>query len=601
MTAPPRHPMTPHPRQPRGPSIRMRLYAVALLLGLASFGLAVRAVDLQVVRRGFLQEQGQARFLRTVPIPVSRGSIFDRNGEPLAVSTPVESIWANPGVLLQHAERLPQLARALGIDAAELAASLRKRASRSFVYLQRQLAPAAAAEIMALDIPGVNEKREYKRYYPSGAVAAHVLGFTNIDDKGQAGLELAFDAALSGKPGAQRVIRDRRGRVVENVDMVEQPQPSRDLTLSIDRRIQYLAWRDLEHTVQEHGAASGSLVVMDVRSGEILAMVDQPGYNPNNINASEPGQRRNRAVTDVMEPGSVMKPFTIATALESGKWTPTTPVDTRPGTLRLDGHVIHDTRNHGLLDVTSVLTKSSNVGASKISLTLSASHMYDVLRRFGFGATSGSGFPGESAGVLPPPNTWSELRKATISYGYGVSVTALQLARAYAAIGNGGVLHTPTFIKGGGDAGVAVIDPQIADELVRMLETVVSPEGTALKAAIANYSVAGKTGTSHIASGGGYSNRYVSVFVGLAPGNDPRLVTVAVVKDPTRGSYYGGLVAAPLFAHVTAGALRLLDVPPDNVQHWYVGAPDNGMPIDAGGDAPDYAPDNDNYKEGAMP
>lgn len=600
MTAPPRHPMTPHPRQPRGPNIRLRVYAVALLLGLASVGLAVRAVDLQVVRNGFLQKQGDARFLRTQRIPVSRGSIFDRNGEPLAVSTPVESIWADPGVLLKHADRLPALAKALGIGGSDLTHALRKRASREFVYLQRQLPPAVAKAVMDLNVPGVHERREYKRFYPSGSVTAHVLGYTNIDDDGQEGLELAFQDALSGTPGEKRVIRDRLGHVVENVEMVREPQPGRDLTLSIDQRIQYLAFRDLQRSVQKHGAMSGSVVVMDVRTGEILAMVNQPTYNPNNLDSSHPGQRRNRAVTDVIEPGSVMKPFTVAAALESGKWTPNTPINTSPGTLRLDGHVIHDTEDHGELDVTSVLTHSSNVGASKIALTLNAQNMFDVFRRFGFGSTTGSGFPGESAGVLPPGNTWTDLRKATISYGYGVSVTALQLARAYAALGDDGRMHTPTFLKGGGDQGEAVIDPQIAHEIVRMLETVVSPDGTGLKAAVANYSVAGKTGTSHIASGGGYSNRYVSLFVGLAPASSPRLVVVAEIKDPTVGSYYASQVAAPLCSAVMTGALRLLDIPPDNVRRWYVGAPDTGAPI-SGRNAPDYAPGNDNYQEGAKP
>ncbi|HET8897351.1 MAG TPA: penicillin-binding protein 2 [Rhodanobacteraceae bacterium] len=598
MTAPIRPPLTPQVRRPPLPNARVRLYTVAVLLGLVVVVLAARAVDLQVLRKGFLQQQGDARALRTIQINVSRGTIFDRNGEPLAVSTPVESIWANPGELLQHTDRVPALAAALGADADELIERLQARRAREFAYLERQLSPAQAAKVMALDIPGVNQQREYKRFYPSGEVMAHVLGFTNIDDKGQEGLELAFNDWLTGTPGAKRVLKDARGHVVENVDLVTEPKPGQDLTISIDRRIQYLAYRELKSAVIDHGARGGSIVVMDVRSGEILAMVNQPSYNPNAIDGSRAAQRRNRALTDLVEPGSVMKPFTIAAALESGKWTPTSPVDTNPGWLPLSGYVIHDVHNHGLLDVTGVITKSSNVGAAKISMTLDNQHMYDVLRRFGFGARSGSGFTGEAAGVLPTPNEWTPLRKATISYGYGLSVTPLQLARAYAALGDAGVLHTPTFVKDGKTETDAVIDPAIAREVLDMMETVVSPEGTALKAAVANYTVAGKTGTSHIAADGGYSDRYVSTFVGIAPATQPRLVAVVVVDDPAGRTYYGGLVAAPLFSRVMSGALRLLDVAPDNVRHWYSGGPDAGHPIGANSPAPDYAPGQANYEEG---
>jgi cell division protein FtsI (penicillin-binding protein 3) len=487
------------------------------------------------------------------------------------------------------------------MDADDLRERLEDRKGREFLYLKRQISPAAAQRVIDLGIPGVNQQREYKRFYPSGEVMAHVLGFTDIDDHGQEGLELAFNDWLSGKPGAKRVIKDAHGHIVENVDLVREPQPGHDLTLSIDRRIQYLAYRELKGAVQEHGARGGSIVVMDVRSGEILAMVNQPSFNPNALDDSKPSQRRNRAVTDVVEPGSVMKAFTIATALEGGKWTPTTPVDTNPGTMPLAGYVIHDVHNHGLLDVTGVITKSSNVGAAKISLTLDAKHMYDVFHRFGFGGVTGCGFPGESAGVLPPGATWGVLRKATISYGYGLSVTPLQLARGYAALADGGRMHAPTFVKGGGDEATSVIDPAIARQILDMLETVVSPAGTALKAAVANYTVAGKTGTSHIAAGGGYSDRYVSTFVGIAPATDPRLVAVVVLDDPGGRTYYGGLVAAPLFSRVMSGALRLLDVPPDNVQHWYSGGPDAGQPIDASSPSPDYAPGDDNYEEGTTP
>ncbi len=582
-------------------NVRGRLLLVAVLLGLASTGLVVRAVDLQVVRKDFYQEQGDARYLREYPIPVSRGTVFDRNGEPLAVSTPVESIWANPQELLAHPDRVAPLAAALGIDAAALRQRLEQRADKEFVYLKRHLNPDDARAILALGIPGVSSQREFRRYYPSGEVMAHVLGFTNIDDRGQEGLELAFDEWLAGKPGAKRVIRDRLGHVVENVELLHEPQPGRDLTLSIDRRIQYLAYRELKSGLLEHHATSGSVVVLDVATGEILAMVNQPSYNPNAIGSAEPASRRNRALTDVIEPGSTMKPFTIAAALESGKWKPDTKVDTTPGTYALAGHVIRDTHNKGLIDVTGVITYSSNVGAAKIALTLPNEHLYDMFHRFGFGQSSGSGFPGEAPGVLPEARGWGTLEKATLAYGYGLNVTPLQLAVAYAAIANGGRLRAPTFVKGTQNPDNAVIDPELARTLIGMLETVVTPQGTALKAAVPNYRVAGKTGTSRKAVAGGYTSRYISLFAGMVPSSHPRLVAIIVINDPQGSVYYGGLVSAPTFSHVMDGALRLLDVPPDNVQRWYASGPDTGGLIQADSAAPDYAPGQTNYEEGVLP
>ena len=581
--------------RPRPVNTRARLYTVLMVLALGSTALIVRAVDLQVVHKNFYQQQGDARFLREVPIKVSRGTIFDRNGEALAVSTPVDSIWANPTQVLDQPERLPELAQALGMDAATLKQKLEDHDAKEFFYLKRQLNPDAAAQILKLGIAGVSSQREYKRYYPSGEVTAHVLGTTNIDDHGQEGLELAFDDWLAGKAGAERVIRDNKGHTVEDVELVREPRPGGDLTLSIDRRIQYLAYRELKSAIIDHHAKSGSMVILDVHTGEILAMVNQPSYNPNAA-AADPAYRRNRAVTDVVEPGSTMKPFTIAAALESGKWTPTTPVDTNPGTFLLAGHVIHDVANHGMLDVTGVLTHSSNVGAAKISLTLSSEHMYDIFHRFGFGETTGCGFPGESPGMLPIARSWGVLEKATLAYGYGLNVTTLQLAQAYAALADGGRLRRPTFVKGAQNPDSAVIDPQLAATIVTMLETVVAPGGTALRAAIPNYSVAGKTGTSRQAIAGGYESKYISLFAGIVPATAPRLVGVVVIHDP-QGAYYGGTVSAPVFSKVMAGALRLLDVAPDNVQHWYAGGPDTGAPIEAGSKAPDYAPGDTSYEE----
>lgn len=553
-------------RRPRN-SLRLRLGVVASLFALATFALVVRAVDLQVVRKDFYQRQGDARFLREIAIPTSRGQVLDRNGEPLAVSTPVESLWANPPVLLEHAERIPELAQALGLDPVALRERMAERAGnrREFDYLRRHLNPEQAARVLALDIPGVNSLREFRRYYPAGEVMAHVLGYTNIDDQGQEGLELAFDHWLAGKPGSQRVIRDRRGRVVENVELVRPPEPGRDLVLSIDRRIQYLAYRELTATLLEHNASAGSMVILDVPTGEILAMVNQPSYNNNARGAAEPSQRRNRAVTDLFEPGSVIKAFTVAAALESGRFTPESVIDTHGGNLRVANHTVRDIRNFGPSDLTRMLTKSSNVAAAKIALELENEQLWSVFERIGIGQATGSGFPGEASGVLPPPQRWGTLHKVTMSYGYAISTTTLQVAQAYAALANGGVLQPPTFVRGTRRDPRRVFDPAMAARIVAMLQTVTEPEGSGTRAAVPNYTVAGKTGTSRRATAGGYESRYVSVFAGMVPASAPRLVGVVVVDDPRGGSYYGGLVAAPVFGRVMAGALRLLDIPPDRV------------------------------------
>ena len=568
-------------RRPPAPNARKRLLLVLGVLALASIGLVARAIDLQVIRKQFYQDQGDARFLREVPIPVSRGTIFDRNGVPLAVSTPVISIWANPVELLEHTDQIPKLAKALDVDADDLTRRLQDRSTREFVYLRRQMSPDAAQDVLALNIPGVNGQREYKRFYPSGEVTAHVLGFTNIDDRGQEGLELAYDSWLAGKPGSKRVIRDRLGRTVEDVEQVRAPVPGHDLTLSMDSRIQYLAYTALAQAVAKHHAASGSMVILDPRDGEVVAMVNVPSYNPNALDGSVPASRRNRAVTDVVEPGSTMKAFTIATALESGKWTPTTKIETSPGTFSLDGHLIRDDHNKGLIDVSHVITYSSNVGASKISLTLTADQMYDVFSRFGFGHSSESGFPGEVSGYLPAPKGWGQFEKATIAFGYGLNVTPMQLARAYSAMAEDGEIREPTFVKGGDNPEHAIIDPTIAHEVMQMLKTVVSPDSTAPEAAVPNYTVAGKTGTAHMAIAGGYApNRYTALFCGIIPADNPRLVGVVVVRDAGRGGvYFGGLVSAPVFSQVMTGAMRLLDVPPDNVQHWYAGEPQPAVPV----------------------
>ena len=552
---------------------RTRLKVLGVVLGLATTSLVVRAVDLQFVDKDFYQRQGDARFLRELPIATSRGMIVDRNGEPLAVSSPVESLWANPRELLPHPEQIAELSEALGTGPGTLEARLAQRADREFVYLRRHMNPDSAAAILAREFPGVYSQREFRRFYPQGEVMAHVLGFTNIDDRGQEGLELAFDDWLTGTPGAKRVIRDRRGRIVENVDLIRAAKPGRDLRLSIDRRIQYLAYRELKAALLEHGASSGSVVILDVTNGEVLAMVNQPSYNPNSREELDPSNQRNRAVTDVFEPGSVLKTFTAIAALETGRYTPDTAFETSPGFLMVAGHRVSDIRDFGEVSVTRMLTKSSNIVATRLALDMPPEHQHDVLRRFGFGAQSGSGFPGEAGGVLTAPNAWGTLHRTTISFGYGLSVTALQLAQAYAAIGNRGVLNTPTFLHGAVPQRRTVIDPQLAQTVMRMLETVTGPEGSAKSAVVPGFRVAGKTGTSRRAVAGGYQKRYISLFAGLIPASDPRFAMVVMINDPQGDAYYGGLVAAPVFGRVMEAALRVMNVPPDNIAQWLAATP----------------------------
>ncbi len=535
-----------------------------LIFLLYSIALIARAVNLQVMETDFLQGQGEARFLREVTIPSTRGVISDRNGEPLAVSTPVDSVWVNPRQLLEYPEKIESLALLLNADADDIERKLTQRAGKEFVWLKRRLNPEVTAQISALDLPGVYLQKEYKRFYPAGEIASHVIGFTNIDDVGQEGLELAYDKWLAGSPGSKRVIRNRKGEAVEEVALIKESQPGQDLHLTIDRRLQYLAYRELKSTVLQHGARSGSVVVLDVNTGEVLAMVNQPSYNPNDPGHDTDGMR-NRAVTDVIEPGSVMKPIAIASVLENGIAVPTTPVDTSPGYIVISGHTIRDHRNYGLLDVTGVLTKSSNVGVTRLALQLKPEQMWDTYSRFGFGEATGTGFPGESAGVLRNYRRWRRLEQATISYGYGVSATPLQLAQAYAAIANGGKLRQPAFIQGSSNPPVSVIDPRIANTIAAMLETVTGDNGTGKRARVPNYRIAGKTGTSHKASASGYAaSRYVASFVGFGPVSNPRLVSVVVINDPSGEEYYGGLVAAPLFSKVMTGAMRLLNIPPDD-------------------------------------
>ncbi len=555
----------------RGFGLRARLGLVAGTLGLCSLALVGRAVDLQLVDNDFYRQQGDARFVREIPIPTSRGMITDRNGEPLAVSSPVESVWGNPQELLRNPGRLPQLAQALGVPLDQLTRKLGQRSDKEFVYLKRRINPDEAKAILALDIPGVSSQREFRRFYPQGEVLSQVLGFTNIDDRGQEGVELAFDDWLRGTPGIKKVIRDRRGRIVENVDLVRPAAPGHDLTLSIDRRIQYLTYRELKRALLETGASSASAVVLDIATGEVLAMANLPTFNPNAVDGSHRDAHRNRAITDVVEPGSTMKPVTIAAGLAMGAVTPDTLIDTNPGWMPNGRWRTTDTSNHGVLTVTGVITKSSNVGAAKIANMLPDRAYYEFVRRFGYGSLPGSGFPGESAGVLPSPDHWSGTSKQTMSYGYGLSATPLQIAEVYAAFANGGRMIAPTFVKGQRNEPRQVLDPAIAHEVMKMMQTVTEPGGTATTAAILGYHVAGKTGTARMAAGGGYASRkYVSTFAGVVPVDNPRFAMAVVVSepDPSRRGYYGGSVSGPVFHDVMQGALRLMDVPPDDIGSW---------------------------------
>lgn len=549
------------------PSYPRRRLIVLAVLALVVALLAWRAVYLQVLSRDFLQYQGDARHLRVVLVPAHRGMITDRRGEPLAISTPVHSVWVNPQEVAPGGDGLVRLARALDLDTDRLRRLIAERSAREFVYLKRHVTPDVANAVRALGVPGVFLQREYRRYYPAGEVAAHVVGFTDIDDRGQEGIELAYDDWLQGTPGSKRVVKDRLGRIVEDVERIRARRPGKNLVLSIDRRLQYLAYRELKAAVLEHGARSGSAVLLDVRTGEVLAMVNQPSYNANDRSGLRGGRYRNRAVTDVFEPGSAIKPFTIAAALESGKYRPETVIDTTPGSLRVGRNTVRDVHDYGVLDVSHVIIKSSNVGASKIALSLEPQRLWHMYNRLGFGSVTGSGFPGESGGLLSHYHRWHPIDQATMAFGYGLSVTPLQLAQAYAALASDGVQPPVTFLRTDKPApGRRVLSAGIARQVRAMLESVVTREGTGLNARVPGYRVAGKTGTVHKSTAGGYAeDRYVAVFAGIAPASRPRLALVVMVNEPSNGQYYGGQVAAPVFARVMAGALRLLDIPPDDL------------------------------------
>ncbi|MEZ0317263.1 MAG: peptidoglycan D,D-transpeptidase FtsI family protein [Methylophilaceae bacterium] len=537
---------------------------VLLILVLAGFAVLLgRSIYLQSLHKAFLQKEGDARYSRGITLPAHRGMIVDRNGELLAISTPVESIWASPPDVKITADQLKKLGALLNIKQAEITRKLANQ-QREFVYIKRRIPPELASQIMRLAIPGIFMQREYRRYYPAGEVTAHLVGFTGVDEKGQEGFELKYQDWLSGKSGSRRVIKDRQGHIVEDLEAVKVPQDGHDVTMSIDRKIQYLAYRELAKAVEDNKAKAGAAIVLDAKTGEVLAMVNLPTYNPNNpVNMA--GRSRNRAIVDMFEPGSTLKPVTAAAALETGNFTPDTMIQTSPGTLSIGPATIHDAHPQGLISVSQVIQKSSNVGAAKMALTLKPQYMWGVFNQLGFGTPTHIGFPGEAAGQLRNYKTWRPIEQATMSFGHGISVTLLQLARAYTVFANDGELRPVSLLKLKDiPVGQQVFSAETAQHVKDMLELVVLPGGTAPKAQVAGYRVAGKTGTAHKLGVGGYqADKYVGSFVGMAPASNPRLIIAVMIDEPSNGQYYGGSVAAPAFSNIMSGALRMLAVPQD--------------------------------------
>ncbi|MEO8628525.1 MAG: penicillin-binding protein 2 [Betaproteobacteria bacterium] len=551
------------------PALQLRLPArratVLLALVLAWFGvLTARAMYLQVWHHDFLQQEGASRFSRVIELPAHRGMITDRSGEPLAISTPVESVWASPSDATLTGVQRHQLSQLLDIEESDLKRKLTDN-GRDFVYLKRHLPPEVATKIVKLNLPGISLKREYRRYYPAGDITAHVIGITDVDDRGQEGLELAYQDWLSGKPGSRRVIKDRLGHVVEDAENIRAPIEGRDLALSIDRKLQYLAYRELKAAVAQHRAKAGGIVVLDVHTGEVLALANLPAFNPNNRATLDARRARNRAITDTFEPGSTLKPFTVAAALEAGIIQPDSLMQTAPGYLVVGDRTIHDAHPEGMLTISQIIQKSSNVGAAKLALSLPRETLWRIFSTAGFGSVPQLNFPGEVSGHLRAYQSWRPIEQATLSYGHGISVSLLQLARAYTIFATAGELQPLTLFRHDeAVSGPQVVSAKTALAVRTMLEMVVRPGGTAPRAQIFGYRVAGKTGTAHKLEGRSYAgDRYVSSFVGLAPASAPRFVVAVMLDEPSDGQYYGGSVAAPVFSRVMSELLRMMSVPPD--------------------------------------
>ena len=551
-----------------------RVLLILFGLFLCALVIAWKLSALHVLEKDFLQIEGDKRTIRNIPLVAHRGLITDRNGEPLAVSTPVQSIWVDPSELVHAPEVTGALATALELNPDVLTNSIANHASSKFLYVKRRLAPADAKKVLDLNLNNVGAQQEYQRFYPQGEVTSHVIGFSNIDDVGQEGLELTYNDWLSGAPGKRQIIQDRRGHIIEERQTIQPAEPGQNLSLSIDFQLQNLAYRSLKAEFITRRAKAASAVVLDVDTGEVLAMVNQPSYNPHNkADMTDFSVLRNRAVTDVFEPGSTVKPFTIVAALESALFEPDTVIETSPGWMMVGPNEVRDIFNYGTLNLSSVITKSSNIGTSKIAFEIGAELIRDVLQRVGFGEVPGTSFPGERGGVLPNPRRWSRIETATLSYGYGLSASALQLASAYSVIADGGIRKPVSLLRLSEDELAQlprsqVISPTIAAEVKAMLETVVdsSRGGSAIEANIPFYEVAGKTGTAHVVGDYGYEdNLHNSFFVGLVPASDPKIVVVVVINEPRGDEHYGGQVAAPVFSQIAAGAMRILNISPDEI------------------------------------
>ncbi len=547
------------------PQFRVRARFMTGLLVLAALVLLGRSVQLQVFDQQFIAKQADMRHARNAKMIAHRGAVLDRFGEPLAVSSPVDTVWVNPPEFAQAGEGIAKLARALEQNRQWLEQRVTSNLDREFLYVARHVDPDEAAKIKKLDIPGVYLLREYRRYYPNGEITGHVLGFTNLDEDGQEGLELAYNRSLAGIDGEKRVIQDGHGRIVQNVEINRTPVPGEDLHTSLDLRIQYLAYRELKGAIRTHRARAGTVIVIDIATGEVLAMVNQPSFNPNDRTQYEVARYRNRAATDIFEPGSSIKPFVVAAALASGRYRTDSTIDAIPFTV--SRKLIRDKHDLGTIDMGQVLARSSNVAMARIALSLEPEQMHGTLNALGFGEVTASGFPGESAGLLTGAATWRPIGIATMAYGYGLSVTPLQLAQAYATVGAFGVHRPVTFRRVDEDVpGERVMPQKVARDLIGLLEGAVLPTGTGVKASVPGYRVAGKTGTAWKATAGGYStDRYLSVFAGVVPAAQPRLAVVVMVDEPRGVLYYGGDVAAPVFSAVTSGALRLMSVAPDDL------------------------------------
>lgn len=526
--------------------------------------LIARAMWLQVLSTEFLQKQGESRYARTLELPATRGKITDREGTVLASSIPVRAIWAIPDdVLSQPKDKLSELAKLLGISEKNLYARL--DSDRVFVYLKRQVEMDKADAILKLGIKGIQTRKEYKRYYPEGEVMSHIVGFTNIEDSGQEGVELASQKVLSGVTGSRRVIKDRLGNIVEDIRAIREPQDGTDLVLSIDSSIQYIAYKQLKEAVEMHKAKAGAIVVLDVQTGEVLALANLPSYNPNDRSQLKGVQLRNRVMTDTYEPGSTLKPFTVALAMEKGYVTPRTTIQTAPGKMVIGRATIGDAHPHGLLSVAQVIEKSSNVGTAKMALDMKPREMWEMFTSLGFGQQPEFGFPGTTAGRVRPYKSWQPVEQATMSYGHGISVSLIQIARSYMIFArNGDMLPLSLFRLVDTPSGQQVISEKTAKSMRNMLEMAAGPGGTAPRAQVPGYRVAGKTGTTHKIEGGKYVNKYVASFVGFAPVSNPRVIVAVMIDEPVSGGHYGGVVAAPVFSKVVANTLRTLNITPDS-------------------------------------